>query len=75
MAKKNIFDEPLENEVPKKKNPHLNTKQEKFPHEKYQTVRIRPDDFKKLKEYAFFNDMTMVDAISIAIKALKEKEK
>ncbi|MGM0924663.1 MAG: hypothetical protein ACQEWW_26345 [Bacillota bacterium] len=70
MTKKNIFDEPLDNEIPKKKNPHLNTKQEKFPHEKYQTVRIRPSDFKKLKDYAKFKDITMVDAISIAIDSL-----
>jgi hypothetical protein len=47
------------------------TQKEKFPHEKYQTVRIRPEDFKKLKKYAFFKNMTMVDAISIALKSLK----
>ena len=43
------------------------SKKESFPHEKYQTVRIRPNDFKKLKRYATFKDITMVEAISIAI--------
>lgn len=48
------------------------TSKKTFPHEKYQTIRIRPDDFRTLKEYAFFNDMTMVDVISLAIESLKK---
>lgn len=69
--KKNPFDQSLKNTAEKKEIPF--TSKETFPHEKYKTVRIKPEDFKKLKEYAFYNDMTMVDAISIAIKSLKEK--
>ncbi|MFD4820110.1 hypothetical protein [Peribacillus butanolivorans] len=73
MSNKNPFDDTFEPNI-EKKNSSYSKKEEKtnFPHEKYQTVRIRPNDFKKLKEYAFFNEMTMVDAISLAIKSLEK---
>ncbi|MFS0604972.1 hypothetical protein [Peribacillus frigoritolerans] len=78
MANKNPFDETFEPSI-EKKNSSYSKGEEKtnFPHEKYQTVRIRPNDFKKLKRYATFKDITMVDAISIAIDSfdLKAAEK
>lgn len=74
--KTNPFDKPLLNDAEEKEIPYT-TKQQKstFPHEKYKTVRIKPDDFKTLKNYAFFNDMAMVDVISLALKSLDGEEK
>lgn len=71
---KNPFDETYEPDIEKKKSSYSKGEEKSsFPHEKYKTIRIKPDDFKKLKEYAFFNDMSMVDAISLALKSLESK--
>ncbi|MFJ7729989.1 hypothetical protein ACIQXV_28300 [Neobacillus sp. NPDC097160] len=71
FKKTNPFNQTLVNNAEEKEIPY--TSKQTFPHEKYKTVRIKPDDFKLLREYAFINEMTMVDAISKALKLLTDK--
>lgn len=70
--KQNPFEKDLKNTAEQKDIPY--TSKQLTANEKYKTIRIRPEDYKKLKEYAFFNDMNMVDAVGIAINLLEENK-
>lgn len=42
--------------------------------ERYKTVRIKVEDYKLLRKYAYRNEMPMVEAVSKVIELLIEKE-
>lgn len=74
MGKNPFDDESLNIESKESSFSKPGTDSSNFPHEKYKTIRIRPSDYKVLKKYSFEQDMTMVEAISIAIDMLNKKE-
>ncbi|WP_394532885.1 hypothetical protein C1N83_28180 (plasmid) [Priestia aryabhattai] len=57
---------------------HASKKENPFAKEEktaaYKTIRIYEEDYKKLKELAFFSDRTIVECVHEAVTLLKSKK-
>lgn len=60
--------------LPARQNPLTSRDNVKARNAEYSTARIRPDDLKYLKNYAFLNNMTIVDAVTKATDLLKSHD-
>lgn len=72
MSKQNPFDNVFETNSEKKGSSY--TQKEVFPHTKYKSARVKPEDAQFFKEYAVARDMTIIEAISLARELLEKHD-
>lgn len=60
--------------LPERKNPLTSKENIQPKHAQYSSARIRPEDLTFFKNYAFINNMTIVEAISKATELLRTSD-
>lgn len=62
------------NTLPERSNPLTDINSIANQNKRYKSVRVHKEDFRYLKEYAFYNEIGIIDVVALGVRLLKEKE-
>lgn len=60
--------------ISKRQNPRTMMENFESDRQRYKSVRVHPEDFKFLRAHAFYNEMNIIDVVSLGVKLIKEQK-